>query len=91
MYAQSLSPEQGKSCNVTAKADVYAAGWVFFEVLCGLSPLLFREARSNDDFAASRITLFCLLCVRDLVGHEQGASCVLCMVSVSVCVRAHVR
>ncbi|DBA72225.1 TPA: hypothetical protein ACH3X2_010618 [Trebouxia sp. C0005] len=42
LYAQNLSPEQRKGCNVTAKADVYAAGWVFFEVLCGLSPLLFH-------------------------------------------------
>ncbi|DBA79548.1 TPA: hypothetical protein ACH3X1_008249 [Trebouxia sp. C0004] len=53
MYAQNLSSEQRKGCNVTAKADVYAAGWVFFEVLCGLSPLLFREAKSNNDFAAN--------------------------------------
>ena len=63
MYTQNLSPEKRKGCSVTAKADVYAAGWVFFEVLCGLSPLLFREAKSNDDFAASRVTLPCLLCV----------------------------
>ena len=83
MYAQNLSPEQRKGCNVTAKADVYAAGWVFFEVLCGLSPLLFREAKSNDDFAASRITLSCLLCVRDLVSHDQGACVCVC-----VCARA---
>jgi len=73
MYAQNLSPEKRKGCSVTAKADIYAAGWVFFEVLSGLSPLLFREAKSNDDFAASRVTLACLLCVRDLVGHDQGA------------------
>ena len=41
---------------MSAKADVYAAGWVFFEVLCGLSVLLFREADTDDDFAASKLT-----------------------------------
>ncbi len=81
MYTQNLSPEKRKGCSVTAKADVYAAGWVFFEVLCGLSPLLFREAKSNDDFAASRVTLPCLLCVYVCV-----CVCVCLCLCVSVCV-----
>ena len=53
MYAQNLSTDRQHSSRVTAAADVYAAGWVFFEVLCGVSPLLFLEAQTDDDFAAS--------------------------------------
>ena len=53
MYFQNLSPERRHSSVVTVKADIYAAGWVFFEVLCGLSPLLFRESTLDDDFAKS--------------------------------------
>ncbi len=61
LYTQNLSPDQQKRSMITAKADVYGAGWVFFEVLCGLSPLLFREATTDDDHAASKAaTTLCL-------------------------------
>lgn len=57
LYAQNLPSLQKHKSAVCAAADVYAAGWVFFEVLCGLSPLLFREAKSDADFAAGKLTL----------------------------------
>ena len=71
MYAQNLPLQQQHKSVVCAKADIYAAGWVFFEVLCGLSPLLFQEAKSDDEFAASESanlhSTFCLL-----VLHRQS-------------------
>ena len=57
MYSQNLNPSANGRTNVTAAADMYAAGWVFFEVLCGLSPLLFLEASIDDEFAASKLTI----------------------------------
>lgn len=54
MYAQNLSTDRQLNSRVTAAADIYAAGWVFFEVLCGVSPLLLLEAQTDDDFAASK-------------------------------------
>ena len=56
MYVQNLPPRQKHKSTVSAAADVYAAGWVFFEVLCGLSPLLFQDAKTDDDFAAGKAT-----------------------------------
>ena len=56
MYVQNLLPAQKHQSTVSAAADVYAAGWVFFEVLCGLSPLLFQDAKTDDDFAAGKAT-----------------------------------
>lgn len=52
MFVQNLLTTQKLKSTVSAAADVYAAGWVFFEVLCGLSPLLFQDAKTDDDFAA---------------------------------------
>ena len=52
MYVQNLHPGQKHRSTVGTAADVYAAGWVFFEVLCGLSPLMFQEAKTDDSFAA---------------------------------------
>lgn len=56
LYAQNLKSQKQKAVVGTA-ADVYAAGWVFFEVLCGLSPLIFREAKTDADFAEGKTTL----------------------------------
>ena len=56
LYSQNLDPCANGPSHVTAAADMYAAGWVFFEVLCGLSPLLFLEAAADDEFAASGST-----------------------------------
>ena len=56
MYVQNLLPAQKHKPTVSAAADVYAAGWVFFEVLCGLSPLLFQDAKTNGEFAAGKAT-----------------------------------
>ena len=56
LYSQNLHPSANGRTNVTATADMYAAGWVFFEVLCGLSPLLFLESSTDDEFAASELT-----------------------------------
>ena len=52
LYIQNHPANNQSKRMVTAKADIYSAGWVFFEVLCGLSPQLFREAISDDQFAA---------------------------------------
>ena len=56
MYVQNLCPGQKHRSTVSTAADVYAAGWVFFEVLCGLSPLMFQEAKTDDSFAAGEAT-----------------------------------
>lgn len=57
LYAHNLPSPRNHKSMVCAAADVYAAGWVFFEVLCGLSPLLFREAETDADFAAGKSSI----------------------------------
>ena len=54
LYSQNLPAERQDTTTVTAKADVYATGWVFFEVLCGEGPLIFSQASNDDDFAHSK-------------------------------------
>lgn len=54
LFSQNLLPAQKASIDVTATADVYAAGWVFYEVLCGVGPLIFQTAETDDDHAHSK-------------------------------------
>lgn len=81
MYVQNLPSQQQHKSVVCAKADIYAAGWVFFEVLSGLSPLLFQDATSDDEFAASKSSVlhkFCGLLVVRKLGDVLPSAMMLC-------------
>lgn len=56
LFGQNLSVGQQDSTSITGAADIYATGWVFFEVLCGVGPLMFAEGTTDHDYAHSTLS-----------------------------------
>ena len=72
MFRQNLPAEFQESTTITGAADIYAAGWILFEVLCGMGPLTFAEATTDGDYAHSMLLLITLLYIAshtNLTGH----------------------